>query len=400
MYLKLLYLLIGVGCLVSKHFWPSVEVRPQKPELSFIQKIEFPAKPVKIPSIKEVPIKKIKTSNALGFKKIDFEQLPGWDKADVKKSLLAFQKSCETFIKQNPSHPVGSNHIHLKAGDWRPACKAALSLKEPSEDVARLFFEKWFNPIKLENKSPGLFTGYYMPQFKGSLTKTKTFNTPVYGLPKGSKHNYYTRAQIDNGALKEKAPVIAWMNSPIERLSLEIEGSGVIKLPNGKRLFLNYAGENGAPYTSVGGLLIKNGIMTRSNASMKAIKHYMKKNPVKANSILQQNKSFVFFQDLKKPVAIGARGIPLTPGYSLAIDRKWIPLGMPLWLTTRKPSLHKKATRAFQRLMVAQDTGGAIRGLMRGDIYWGAGKKAAILGEQMRDKGRFWLLLPKYMKLF
>lgn len=297
MFLKLLTILLGTVGLVSNYYWPS-EVKPLQKIVQPTPKVEAPAKP--LPSVKAVPIKKIRTSDTLEFKKVSFEQLPGWDKADVQKSLLAFQNSCEAFVKQHPSRPVGSKHIHLKAGDWHPACKTALSLKNPDEEVARDFFEKWFNPIRLDNRSKGLFTGYYMPQVSGSLKRTKTYNIPIYGLPRDIKHKpYYTRAQIDKGAIKKKAPVIAWINSPVERLSLEIEGSGVIKLTNGKRLFLNYAGENGAPYTSLGNVLIKKGIMTRDNASLQAIKSYMANHPSKADAILHQNKSFVFFPRFK-----------------------------------------------------------------------------------------------------
>lgn len=414
MYLKLLYTLFGLACFSSGYFWPEQHDPDQKPVIPInktavqvnTDKVvntknvvkQTKTTPLKVDPLKTTPIK-IKTSDNLSLTKISFEQLPGWDDADVKKSLIAFQNSCNTFLKQKPSHPVGSKHILLRAGDWRPACQAAVSIEAVSEAKARDFFEKWFNPIKFEQKTQGLFTGYYMPQFKGSLKKTKTFKTPIYGLPKDLKLNgIYTRAQIDNGILKKKAPVIAWINSPVERLSLEIEGSGVIKLPGGKRIYLGYAGENGAPYTSIGSLLIKQGIMTKDNASKDAIKRYFDNNPSKLNSIMRQNKSFVFFEDLKQPIALGAQGMALTPGYSLAIDKKWIPLGAPLWLTTTKPDLYKENKREFQRLMIAQDTGGAIRGLMRGDIYWGTGKKAAFLGEQMKNKGRFWLLLPKYMK--
>jgi membrane-bound lytic murein transglycosylase A len=342
----------------------------------------------------------IKSSAAnLALTKISFDELPGWDKADVKKSLSAFQLSCETFLKQKPSQVTGSKHIKLKAGDWHPACKAAVALDSISEDTARTFFEKWFHPLEFEQKKPvhGLFTGYYMPQLKGSLKRTAQFNTPIYGLPKSSSHKHYTREQIDNGVLKKKAPVIAWIHSPIERLFLEIEGSGVIQLTNGKNIYLGYAGENGAPYTSIGKVLINKGIMTKHNASKAAIIRYLESHADIANNIIHKNKSFVFFENLKRPVAIGAQDMTLTPGYSLAIDKKWIPLGAPLWLDTKRPDAQQNNEKQFQRLMIAQDTGGAIRGFMRGDIYWGSGKIATFLGEHMKNKGHYWLLLPKHI---
>ncbi|BCA96274.1 membrane-bound lytic murein transglycosylase A [Legionella antarctica] len=337
-------------------------------------------------------------SDKLSLIKVSFDELPGWDKADVKKSLLAFQLSCDAFLKQKPSHSTGSTLIKLKAGDWHPACKAAVALDSISEDTARTFFEKWFHPLEFEQKKPvhGLFTGYYMPRLEGSLKKTSKYNTPIYGLPKNSRQIHYTREQIDNGLLKRSAPVLAWIHSPVERLFLEIEGSGVIQLTNGKNIYLGYAGENGAPYTSIGKVLIDKGIMTKNNASKSAIIRYLESHTDIANNIIHKNKSFVFFEHLKRPVAVGAQDMTLTPGYSLAIDKKWIPLGAPLWLDTKRPSAQQSKEKQFQRLMIAQDTGGAIRGFMRGDIYWGSGKIAAFLGEHMKNKGHYWLLLPKH----
>lgn len=347
------------------------------------------------------PTKKIvihnQGANKLSLTQISYDKLPGWDKANLKKSLSAFQLSCKTFIKQKPNHAVGSQHLNIKAGDWQPACLAALEVNDISEENARSFFEKWFHPIEFEQKkpAPGLFTGYYMPQMKGSLTRTANFTTPIYGLPKHLSLNKFTREAIDNGALKKKAPVIAWIKSPVDRLFLEIEGSGVIKLTNGKSIYLGYAGENGAPYTSIGSVLIRKGIMTRDNASKPAIKRYLETHPKIADDILHKNKSFVFFESLKEQMALGAQGMALTPGYSLAVDKRWIPLGAPLYLDTNKPEGKQEKEQHMQRLMIAQDTGGAIRGLMRGDIYWGSGKIASFLGEHMKNKGHYWLLLPK-----
>ena len=349
-----------------------------------------------LPSI-EMP-KKI-SLRRISLKKITFSQLPGWTGRGIQHSLTAFQQSCKVFLKQKPTKHVGTQYFDLQAKDWQPACKAALSLNGQSEESAQSFFEKWFYPIEfLKQKSlSGLFTGYYMPQLKGSFKRTQKYNIPIYGLPHRSNWaHYYTRRQIDHGVLDHKAPVLAWIDSPVDRLFLEIEGSGVIKMPNGKSLYLGYAGENGAPYTSIGKVLIQKGVMNRDNASQKAIKQYLEHHSSNMNSLLERNKSFVFFEDLKSSSALGVKDIPLTPGYSLAIDRKWIPLGTPLWLSTEKPEKYTEQTKEFKRLMIAQDTGGAIRGMMRGDIYWGTGKKAAFLGKHMKNEGQYWLLLPKH----
>ncbi|MBA2657454.1 MAG: MltA domain-containing protein [Tatlockia sp.] len=344
------------------------------------------------------------TINQVALKKIPFEELPGWNETDIKNSLIAFQNSCKIFLKQDPSHKVGSRYINIQAKDWQPACREAAAIDAVSEDGAKEFFKKWFHPVEFTQRKPveGLFTGYYMPQLKGSLTRTKEYNTPIYSMPSdlhwpSSKRAYFTREQIDSGALKKKAAVIAWINSPVERSLLETEGAGIINLTSGKNLYLGYAGENGAHYTSLSSVLIKKGLMTPSNASKTALIQYFKRHPNNVNAFLHKNKSFVFFEDLKQPEALGALDMTLTPGYSLAIDKKWIPLGSPLWLTTKKPLENSEKMNNFNRLVIAQDTGGAIRGLMRGDIYWGSGKKAIFLGEHMKNKGRFWLLLPKHI---
>lgn len=332
----------------------------------------------------------------LALTRVSFDELPGWNTADLQKSLLAFRTSCDTLLKQSPSHPIRTQHLKLKAQDWHPACKAALKLESVSEESAKAFFEKWFNPLEFGQKKPvrSVFTGYYMPQIKGNLTRDKHYTIPIYGLPKNG-HLRYTREQIDHGALREKAPVIAWIHSPAERLFLETEGSGVIQLPNGENLYVGYAGENGSPYTSIATLMIRDGIMTRHNASKKAILRYLNSHPDRAKKIINRNKSFVFFENLKKPMALGAQGTALTPGYSLAVDKRWIPLGAPLWLDTKRPDLKQTSDKQLQRLVIAQDTGGAIRGFMRGDIYWGSGKLATFLGEHMKNTGHYWLLLPK-----
>lgn len=432
---KLIYTICGISCLTIsfvglsfyKHNRLHVQEKPQNPKQVIIKTepvttasvVDNALKSAKQSvekstpgqhSLKKVSLEKgnakkvasekiiIKRKN-IALTKVSFEELPGWDQADVKKSLVAFQTSCKVFLNQEPTHAIGTQHIQLKAKDWYPVCKAALALDSISEDSAKIFFEKWFHPVAMKQRkaSHSLFTGYYMPQIKGNLKKSSKYTTPIYGLPKGGYTTSYTRAQIDNGALKKKAPVIAWIHSPAERLFLEIEGSGVIQLPNGENIYLGYAGENGAPYTSIAKVMISQGIMTRDTASKAAIIRYLEKHPEKAKNILHKNKSFVFFEDLKKPMALGVQGMALTPGYSLAVDRKWIPLGAPLWLDTTRPDKNHENEKQLQRLMIAQDTGGAIRGFMRGDIYWGSGRLAAFLGEHMKNEGQYWLLLPKYM---
>lgn len=355
---------------------------------------------------------------------VSFTMLPGWKTANLLPSFEAFQSSCKVFLKMDPNKSVGSEFIDLKAKDWFPACQEAMKISMPiTDEKVRQFFQRWFNVVEFHDGKPvqGLFTGYYMSSLKGSLTKTKQFNVPIYGLPDDlvtvqlnqfdpafknrkivgrvvNQHQflpYHTRAEIDKGALKHKARVLAWVDSKIDRLFLEIQGSGVIELPNGSSKHVGYIGENGAPYTAIAGVLIKQGVMTRDNASMQRIRQYLEAHPQEITPVLNQNKSFVFFEESKTSDAFGSQGIPLTPGYSMAVDLKWVPLGVPVWLNTTRPSLQTQQQRPFQRLMIAQDTGGAIRGPVRGDVYWGGGAKATTIAGRMKNPGQYWMLLPK-----
>ncbi len=359
----------------------------------------------------------------VSLKKDNFAHLPGWKTTDTKKSFTAFQVSCHAFLKQDPEKSVGSQHIALKAKDWHPACKAALLVNPDSDKNTREFFETWFTPVAFYNNKPvkGLFTGYYLPKLEGSLTKTTKYSTPIYGIPSnvvtvelgafdpalqhhrklvGRLHGkkvipYYTRKEINHGVIHKLAPVIAWIHSDVDRQFLEIEGSGVVQLSDGTELYVGYNGENGAPYTSIAKILIDMGVMTRDNASMQRIRTYFKNHPENVKMVLNQNKSFVFFDKLPLKAAMGSQGVPLTPGYSLAVDRQWVPMGAPIWLNTTHP--HKtEGEKPFQRLMIAQDTGGAIRGSVRGDVYWGAGKKATYVAGHMKNTGYYWLLLPQH----
>lgn len=356
------------------------------------------------------------------FRQVGFEQLPGWESAQLQKSLSAFQTSCSVFVKQDPERLVGTEQITLQVKDWQPACKAALNIDPIDEQTARAFFEKWFVPIEFKNKKPvkGLFTGYYLPLLKGSYTQSAEYNVPLYEVPnnlitadlslfnsrfKNTKISgrlegnnlvpYYTREEINKGKMKQHARVLMWVNDPIDRLFMEIQGSGIVQLEDGKLVYVGFNGQNGQPYTSLASVLIKKGVMTRENASMQRLKKYLSEHPKLRDRIINQNKSFVFFRKLDNNAALGSQGVALTPGYSLAIDREWIPMGAPLWLSTTAPnSSNPEESTPLNRLMIAQDTGGAIRGQIRGDVYWGGGPKASIIAGHMKNEGHYWLLLP------
>ncbi len=353
---------------------------------------------------------------------VSFNDLPNWGGKSFKQSFQVFRNSCAVFIKQDPNKSLDTEIINLSVKDMLPACKKALSQKKITSKQAANFFKTWFQPIEVkqpDNSPTGLFTGYYAPLLSGSLKKTDKYTVPIYTLPKSlirldlSKFDanldkktlvgriqnneflpYHDREAINKGALKH-VPVLVWVENRVDRLFLEIQGSGIIQFDNGKRMYVGYAGQNGQPYTALAGVLIREGVMTKDNASMQAIRRYFEEHPENIDGYLNQNQSFVFFKDLKQKAALGAQGIALTAGYSLAVDRRYVPMGLPVWLSTSYPDNVNDHHQPFHRLMIAQDTGGAIKGPIRGDVYWGAGEKATYTAGHMKNPGRWWLLIPK-----
>lgn len=357
----------------------------------------------------------------LGLQAVDFSVLPGWDKANLPRAFNAFKRSCRVFMRRDPAQVVGTNLIPLTVADWLPACKAAQFVPDSNNHHIQQYFERWFVPYRIIKDQPlnGLFTGYYSLNLKGSPVKTAEYGVPLYGLPNDlvvmqlqdfdarlprkkiiarvNGHRlepYATRKEIDRGALKNKAKPIAWIKSPVDRVFLEIQGSGVITYPDGSKHYLGYAGENGAPYRAIAGVLINKGVMTRHNASMQGIKKYLKQHPEEVDAVLHENESFVFFQEQSQSGALGAQGLALTPEVSLAVDLRHIPLGLPLWLDTKYTN-ESSEEKGFQKLMLSQDTGGAIRGPVRGDVYWGDDARAAALAGRMKHPGQYWIFVPR-----
>jgi membrane-bound lytic murein transglycosylase A len=292
----------------------------------------------------------------------------------------------------------------------------------PADDerAAREFFEANFSPYALissETGDRGLITGYYEPVIEGSRTRSDVNRYPILGVPedlivvdlaainpelrnlrlRGRVEGrrlvpYYSRGEIDgrNGALP--APVIAWTADPVELFFLQVQGSGQIQLGGGERIRAGFADQNGHPYRSLGRYLVERGEMLLEQASMQGIKAWAAANPAKLQDALNYNASYVFFREL--PAAdgpIGALNIALTAEYSLAVDRRFVPLGSPVYLASTYPLSEER----LERLMAAHDTGGAIRGVVRADFFWGGGKDAGALAGRMRQQGKMWLLWPR-----
>lgn len=340
------------------------------------------------------------------FQPATWAQMPGWGSDDIKHAWPAFLASCQT-LRRQPA--------------WQPACAAAAALPDPDDQTLRAFFQQYFDPYQLTNPdgSPnGLITGYYEPQLHGSLKRTGPYQYPVYGVPQdlltvdlGAVYPelknmrlrgrldgkrvvpYYDRADIEAGKAPLKGNELCWVNDPLDLFFLQIQGSGRIKLTDGETLRVGYADQNGYPYRSIGKYLVEHGEMTADQASMEGIKSWARAHPDKLTDLLNYNASYVFFRVLPNndQGPIGAQGVPLTARRSLAVDKTVIPLGAPIFLSTTWPNSDKP----LNRLMVAQDTGGAIRGRVRADFYWGYGPDAGALAGAMRQSGKLWVLLPK-----
>jgi membrane-bound lytic murein transglycosylase A len=302
-----------------------------------------------------------------------------------------------------------------------------LQTAAPSADASRRFFEAWFQPAQASNRREpvGLFTGYYEPELNGSRTRTKTFDVPLYTRPSdlisvdlgafrptlkgeriagrldgGKLVPYATRGEIVTAGLGGRSSAIVYVDDAAAAFFLHVQGSGRVKLPDGKIVRVAYDGQNGHLYTAIGRVLVDRGEIAREQLSMQSIRAWLKAHPAEAESLMNENASFVFFKEM--PIADpalgadGAQGVPLTPEASLAVDLRFHGLGAPMWIDANAPADDaKNPDVAFRRLVVAQDTGGAIRGPVRGDVYWGANARAESVAGRMAHKGKLFVLLPK-----
>ncbi len=303
---------------------------------------------------------------------------------------------------------------------WQPTCELASAMPEPTKETIRRFFETRFTPHQVSNadgSDSGMVTGYYEPLLRGSRKRTPAYRYPVYGLPddllvidlselypemKNQRLRgridgrrvvpYYNRAQIENGTAAVTGKEIAWVADAVELFFLQIQGSGRVRLDNGDMVRLGYADQNGHPYRSIGRLLVDRGDLPLERASMQGIKNWAAQNPDKLQELLNYNASYVFFREMPAdlPGPLGALGVPLTAQRSIAVDPRYVPLGAPVFLATTMPNTRTP----LNRLMLAQDTGGAIRGAVRADFFWGFGDEAGAQAGRMRQSGRMWVLLP------
>ena len=343
-----------------------------------------------------------------------WSELPGWGDDDLAAAWPAFLLSCRA-LASRPQWP-----------QWKTACDEAKGLTSPSTATIRRFLEARLQPWLLTNpdgSTGGLVTGYYEPLLRGARTRGKPYLQPVLGVPAdlltidlgavlpelksmrlrgrldGNKVvPYYSRAEITSREKDNPDRALLWVDDPVELFFLQVQGSGRVKLPDGSMTRLAYADQNGHPYQSIGRVLVDRGELTLDQVSMQGIKQWARANPARVGELLNANPSYVFFREqaIKSGQSgaaegpSGALGVPLTPERSIAVDPRHVPLGAPVFLSTSQP----ESTTPLRRLVLAQDTGGAIRGVVRADLFWGFGAQAGTQAGRMKQQGQMWVLLP------
>jgi membrane-bound lytic murein transglycosylase A len=348
-----------------------------------------------------------------------FADLPGWSADRQGEAIVALQRSCTRILGLPETRSVGPAGYERPVAAWRPACEHALRIDVNDHAAARAFLEKYFVPFAAadNDRRDGLFTGYYEPELRGARAPDARYRVPLHGRPadlvtvdlalfkpewkgqritgrldNGTLKPYPTRAEIMSGALRDTRSEIVWVDDPVDAFFLQVQGSGRVVFDDGSVMRIGYAAQNGHPYVAIGRELIARGALTRETVSMQSIRAWLAANPDEAGKVMNLNPSYVFFRKLDGDGPLGSEGVVLTPGRSLAVDRAFLAMGLPIWLDAEDPL--DPAARV-QRLVVAQDTGGAIKGPVRGDLFWGHGAEAAERAGRMRSQGRFWILLPR-----
>ncbi len=353
----------------------------------------------------------------LQLRQTSFSALPGWGSDDFASFAPALKKSCARILKAAPEKQLGALGEAGTIGDWQPVCRSAMNVA-PAQMKA--FIESRFTAHEVRDGAnpKGLFTGYYEASLRGSLTRQGPYQTPLYTRPDdlvmvqlgdfrenlkgeriagrvvdGNLKPYETRTQIVNGQWPHNDKVLVWVDDPVDAFFVQIQGSGIVQMDEGAPLRIGYAGQNGHIYYAIGRELIKRGALTKDNVSMQSIRSWLEANPSQAAEIMNTNQSYVFFKTLDGEGPVGGEGISLTAERSLAIDRSLLAYGLPMWVDIAAPDV--AGAKPINRMMIAQDTGGAIRGAVRGDVFWGYGERAENLAGAMKSDGRYWVLLPR-----
>ncbi|MDJ0628511.1 MAG: MltA domain-containing protein [Rhodobacter sp.] len=307
------------------------------------------------------------------YEVVSFADLKGWEYDDHDAALQVFKETCRD----------------MKDPDWASLCALATNQKN-----ARTFFELFFRPVLITDGSAGLFTGYFEPELNGSRTRTGKYRYPLYRKPPEVQNGrtWFTRAEIEeNGILDGRGLEIAWIDDPVDVFFLQIQGSGRVRFPDGTGLRVGYGGKNGHDYKSIGQEMVRRGIYQAHQVSAQVIRNWVRRNPVEGAALLRHNPSYVFFREVPRVPAhkgpLGAMNRSITAMRSIAVDPKYVPLGAPVWI-------EKGGRNTLRRLMIAQDTGSAIKGTQRADIFFGTGDEAGRKAGRVRDPGRMIVLMP------
>ena len=322
------------------------------------------------------------------------ESLPGWRTERHGDALEAFVESCVVLGQRDANEQASPSPLGGKVADWRGVCAQAASLDTNNHPRAKAFFEDNFKAFEV--RGDGTFTGYYEAEIKGSRKRSRAFNWPLYTRPPELVNNqmYYSRAEIEAGALANRKLELLYVDNPVDVFMLQIQGSGVVNLDDGSTIRVGYAANNGHPFVSLREELESQGFdKSVYGASIQSYTRWLKEHPRQAMDVMNANPRFIFFTENQRDGAIGAQGIKLTGERSMAVDLDFMPLHVPLWLETHATAPNG-SSRAIKRMMVAQDTGSAINGKVRGDFFWGSGSGALAMAGRMKSPGVYTMLLP------
>lgn len=340
---------------------------------------------------------------------VPWSKLPGWEQDRPAEAWPALLNSCAQLANRDPL--------------WHTLCQDAGLFSRPDDATARAFFETRFVPHELVNTDggyEGLITGYYEPLLRGNIVKTARYRYPIYRTPpdllvvdlaelypelqgktiRGRLRNrrvvpYFNRAEINQGENPLAGNEIVWVDDPVALFFLQIQGSGRVQLPDGRTLFVGYADQNGHPYVAIGRTLVQMGALKPDDVSLQSMRDWLRANPDNAVAVLNSNPSYVFFtvRDTKLPGPVGSLNVPLTAERSVAVDPRFVPLGLPVWVDTTLPTTDE-TVHSYRQMMFAQDTGGAINGAVRADVFFGFGTQAEWFAGRMKQPGRLYVLLP------
>ncbi len=357
----------------------------------------------------------------LVLRKVSYSELPGWELDKVSDAVPALRKSCKRMMKRKDGASIGRSKVGGLTRQWRSVCAKANSVSDKNPSAARNFFQENFTAFLAMNnqEAEGRFTGYYEAPLQGSRKRIGKYKFPLYKRPSdlvmvnmrnfvsspkrrriagrvvgGLLKPYESRKKIRQGALRGKKLELVWIDDPVDGFFTQIQGSGLVQLADGNTMRIGYAGQNGHPYTAIGRELAKDGHITPAEMSMQSIRAWLAANPDDADEMMDRNHAYVFFAEKTGQGPVGSQNVELTAERSAAIDRNFIPQGAPLFIDTHILDEDGTTLRPFRQLVIAQDSGGAIRGPVRADIFWGAGKRATAIAGTLKSRGRYFLLLP------